>query len=85
MHLQNYRSMPHVFLMFEMHPSTKTCYTEMIRFVKEVTSGKDIDTRMEIVNGKGEIETTVDLTNYPIDVSKTQVIQLRSLGLTVAR
>ena len=44
--------------MFEMHPSTKTCYTEMIRFVKEVTSGKDIDTRMEIVNGKGEIETT---------------------------
>jgi hypothetical protein len=44
-----------------------------------VTSGKGIDTRMEIVNGKGEIETTtVDLTSYPIDVSKTQVIAPKS-------
>jgi len=60
--IQNYMSMPHVFMIFEKHPSTATCYQEMAKFVKAVTSGQDIETRMEKINGKGIIES------HPVDM-----------------
>ena len=72
--LQNYRSMPHVFVMFEQHPSTRTCYAEMSKFVKDVVDGKKISTKMEIVNGRGVIEEkTADLVTYPLELSKSMV------------
>jgi hypothetical protein len=75
-HLQNYRSMPHVFIIFP-HPSTQTCYSEMAKFIKGVTNGNEVRTRMEIVNGRGKIEEkVVDLLSYPIEQSKPQVVSL---------
>jgi hypothetical protein len=72
-HLQNFRSMPHVFVIFP-HPSTQTCYSEMARFIVDVTSGKEIETKMEIVDGKGEVEEkAMDLASYPIELPKPQV------------
>ena len=73
-HFQNYLSMPHVFVIFEKHPSTERCYMELGNFTKAVTSGKDIETSMEIINGKGEIEGPLNIENYPITFSKSEVI-----------
>ena len=74
MFVQNYKSMPHVFLVFESHPSTKTCYEQVAKFVLDVISGKEIPTRMEIVNGQGIIEEeTVDLVNYPLEMHEKEV------------
>jgi hypothetical protein len=53
---QNYLYMPHVFMCFPKHPSTETCYKQITKFIKEVTSGGEIENRMEVVNGKGIIE-----------------------------
>jgi hypothetical protein len=73
-HFQNYLSMPHVFVIFEKHPSTERCYRELGKFTKAVTSGKDIETSMEVVNGKGEIEGPLNIGNFPITFSKYEVI-----------
>ena len=75
MFVQNYKSMPHVFILFDSHPSTRTCYEEIARFVLDVIGGKKITTRMEIVNGRGMIESekTVDLMTYPFEMQEKEV------------
>ena len=74
MHLQKYRSMPHVFVIFENHPSTETCYNELGKFTKSVTTGREMKSRLEVVNGKGIIEDQpLNPENYPISVSKAEV------------
>ena len=79
-HLQNYRSMPHVFVIFEKHPSTETCYNELGKFAKAVTSGQEIKSKLEVVNGKGVIEPQpLNLENYPISFSKAEVTDLLTL------
>jgi hypothetical protein len=73
-HLQNYLGMPHVFLIFEKHPSTVKCYEEMAKFIKKVAKGDKVESRMDVVNGKGVIEVQpIDLERYSIDFSKAQV------------
>ena len=75
MFVQKYQSMPHVFLLFESHPSTKTCYEQIAKFAVDVTDGKGIETRMEIVDGRGVIEgATVELTTYQIKMDEMMVI-----------
>jgi hypothetical protein len=69
--LQKYLSMPHVFMIFEKHPSTATCYQEMAKFVKAATSGQNIETKMEIINGKGMLEKHLNFE--PPTLSKSQV------------
>ena len=72
--VQKYQSMPHVFLLFESHPSTKTCYEQIAKFAMDVIQGKEIETRMEIVDGRGVIEEeTLDLTTYPIEMDEMMV------------
>jgi hypothetical protein len=72
--LQNYKSMPHVFQIFSRHPSTKTCFNEYGKFISNVTSGKAIETRFEMVNGKGVIEEEpLDLSQYQVSFSKEEV------------
>lgn len=67
--------MPHVFLLFENHPCTKRAYSELAKFIKDVTSGKTIESRMEVVNGKGiREEQPLDLERFPIMFSKSQVL-----------
>jgi hypothetical protein len=67
--------MPHVFLLFESHPSTKTCYEQIAKFAVDVIEGKGIETRMEIVDGRGVIEgATVELTTYQIKMDEMMVI-----------
>lgn len=74
MRLQNYLAMPHVFQMFQKHPSTWTCFREYGKFIKDVTSGKPIETEMQIVNGKGIIEDTpLKFESYKISFSKEEV------------
>jgi hypothetical protein len=74
-HFQNYLSMPHVFVIFEKHPSTETCYRELGKFAMAVTTGQNLETRMEIVNGKGKIEQQpLNLQDYPISFSKSEVM-----------
>lgn len=69
--LQNYLAMPHVFQVFEKHPSARTSFREFTNFVQEVTSGKIIDTQMNAVNGKGIFEDEpLDLDQYPITFTK---------------
>ena len=75
-HLQKYQSMPHVFVIFEKHPSTETCYRSLATFTKAVTAGQNVETRLEIVNGKGIIQGPIDLEKYPIEVSKLQVARV---------
>jgi hypothetical protein len=67
--------MPHVFLLFDSHPSTRTCYEQIARFVLDVIGGEKVATRMEIVNGRGVIESekTVDLVKYPIELQEKEV------------
>jgi len=73
--VQKYQSMPHVFLLFESHPSTKTCYEQIAKFAVDVIEGKGIETRMEIVDGRGVIEgATVELTTYQIKMDEMMVI-----------
>ncbi len=75
MFVQKYQSMPHVFLLFESHPSTKTCYEQIAKFAVDVIEGKGIETRMEIVDGRGVIEgATVELTTYQIKMDEMMVI-----------
>lgn len=77
MFIQNYKSMPHVFLLFEAHPSTKTCYEQITRFVLAVIGDKEIATRMEIVNGLGRVEEeTVDLVGYTVEMEEMDVCTL---------
>jgi hypothetical protein len=76
--VQNYKSMPHVFLLFDSHPSTRTCYEQIAKFVLDVIGhgGKTITTRMEIINGRGIIESekTVDqMTYYPFEMEEKEV------------
>jgi hypothetical protein len=72
--LQNYLAMPHVFQIFHTHPSTQTSFQQYGRFIKEVTSGKSIQTQMQIVNGKGILEDhQLDLKQYPISFTKEEV------------
>jgi hypothetical protein len=73
--------MPHAFVMFEKHPSTETCYKELAKFAKDVTSGRNVETRMEIVNGKGVIQDQpLDVETYPIAISKPEVWTFLGLG-----
>ncbi len=62
--MQNYIAMPHVFQIFQKHPSTNTSFREYAKFITDVTGAKTIETRMNIVNGKGIIE------EYPLDLDK---------------
>jgi acetyl esterase/lipase len=72
--LQNYIAMPHVFQIFQKHPSTHTSFREYAKFITEVTSGKPIESQMSIVNGKGVIEEQpLNLEQYPTSYSKKEV------------
>jgi hypothetical protein len=75
--VQKYQSMPHVFLLFDTHPSTKTCYEQIAKFAMDVIAGKKIETRMEIIDGRGAIEeATVDLTSYLTNRDETTVLEV---------
>ena len=75
--LQNYLAMPHVFQMFQKHPSTKTSFREYAKFITEVTNGKPIKTEAQIVNGKGIIEDApLSFESYQISFTKDEVLQL---------
>jgi len=66
--------MPHVFQIFRNHPATNACFNEYAKFIKNVTSGKELETRFEMVNGKGIVEENpVDLGNYTISLTKEEV------------
>src|SRR5579859_6427601 len=72
--LQNYKSMPHVFQIFQKHPSTETCFREYSRFIKDVTSEKGIETEMRYVNGRGRIEESeLDLEKFNVGFTKEEV------------
>ena len=72
--LQNYIAMPHVFQIFQKHPSTHTSFREYAKFITDVTSGKTIETQMNIVNGKGVIEEyPLDLEQYPTAYTREEV------------
>jgi hypothetical protein len=77
--LQSYLSMPHVFVVFDKHPSTQACYREMAQFVMEVTSGHTIETKMQVVNGKGEISEMHMNLREPV-FSKSEVSFLPFVG-----
>lgn len=81
-HLQCYLSMPHAFVLFEKHPCTIKCYEELAKFVEKIITGKKIDSRMEIVNGKGVIAGALDLEKYPVAFSKSEVNLLPNTYLT---
>ncbi len=69
--------MPHVFVIFEKHPSTETCYNELGKFAKSVTTGQEMKSKLEVVNGKGMIEAQpLNPENYPISLSKAEVNSL---------
>lgn len=73
-HLQNYKSMPHVFQIFQHHAATKTCFQEYAKFIKDVTSGQGIESRFEMVDGKGKIqEEPLDLNQYEISFTRAEV------------
>jgi hypothetical protein len=77
--LQNYKSMPHVFQIFQKHPSTETCFREYARFIKDVTDtgGNGIETELRYVNGKGQVEeTALDLEKYNVGFTKEEVCSL---------
>jgi hypothetical protein len=66
--------MPHVFQIFQKHPSTETCFREYARFIKDVTSGKGIETEMRYVDGKGGIEESeLDLEKFGVGFTKEEV------------
>ena len=72
--LQNYIAMPHVFQIFQKHPSTHASFREYAKFIKEVTSGKAIESEMRIVSGKGVIEEQpLNFGQYPTSYTKEQV------------
>ena len=72
--LQNYIGMPHVFQVFQKHPSTHASFREYAKFITEVTSGKPIETQMSFVNGKGVIEErSLNLEEYPTSYTKDEV------------
>jgi len=71
--LQSYLSMPHAFVLFENHPCTIKCYEELAKFIENVTTGKKIDSCLEIVSGKGVIVGPLDVEKYPVAFSKSQV------------
>jgi len=72
--LQNYLAMPHVFQMFQKHPSTRTCFREYGKFIRDVTSGKAIETEMQIVNGRGIMEDTpLKIESYHISFTEEEV------------
>jgi len=72
--LQSYLAMPHIFPMFQKHPSTKTCFRQYAKFIREVTSGESIETEMQIVNGKGIIEAApLEFESYQISFTKEEV------------
>jgi hypothetical protein len=49
----------------------------MVRFIKDVTNGREVRTGMEIVDGRGKIEEkVVDLLSDSIELSKPQVASL---------
>ena len=68
--------MPHVFLMFESHPSAKTCYREAVEFINKVTMGQTLNTRMMLINGRGNVKGNLDLKEYPVYYSKEEVFPL---------
>ena len=71
--------MPHVFLQFKSHPSTKACFEEYAKFILDVTSGKSIETRFEMVDGKGVIEAEpLNTENYSIPYTKEEVCPVES-------
>jgi hypothetical protein len=72
--LQNYMSMPHVFQMFRTHPSVNTSFKEFARFIKDVTSGKQVQTQISFVNGNGVADKDpLDLEKYSVTYPKAEV------------
>jgi hypothetical protein len=71
-HLQNYKSMPHVFIVFERLPSAEMGYSTTSVFVRKVTRGEQLDTTLEVVHGKF-VEGVLDPGNYPIQFTKEEV------------
>jgi hypothetical protein len=82
-HLQNYKSMPHVFILFEKLKATATAYETTTTFVGEVSSGKAMETKLEVVNGKGVVEGRLDSGKYPIQVTKEEVSFPRKVSAEV--
>lgn len=71
-HLQHYKSMPHVFVIFENHPSTETCYKSLANFANAVVKGEKMETKLEKVDGKGIACGPLDPKGFP-GYSKTEV------------
>ena len=77
--------MPHVFLLFESHPSSKTCYSELAKFITAVSTGQKLETRMEVVNGKGIIEPQpLELEKFPTTYTKEEVLSKLIFCLMIA-
>ena len=70
-HLQYYKSMPHVIVILERHPSTETCYQSLAAFANDVVAGK-VETKMERVDGRGVISGPFDPKGFP-EYNKSEV------------
>jgi hypothetical protein len=71
-HLQNYKSMPHVFIVFERLAAAEMGYSTTSVFVRKVTRGEHLETTLEVVRGK-YVEGVLDPGNYPIQFTKEEV------------
>jgi len=75
--LQVYESMPHVFLLFEGHPCSRTAFNEIAKFIRMATSQKRMDTQFQFVQGNGIIqETPLKLDVFPTTYSKSEVVPI---------
>ena len=75
MRLQVYKSMPHVFFLFEEHPCSKTGYSELAKFINAATSDKCMETQLQLVNAKGVVtESPLRSEDYPVSYTKTEVL-----------
>ena len=76
MQLQVYESMPHVFLLFEEHPCSITCFKEISRFIHAATGGEIMETRLQFVNGKGVVqERPLPVESFPTTYTKMEVVR----------
>lgn len=79
-HLQNYKSMPHVFIAFERLPAAEMGYSTTSVFVRKVTTGEQLGTTLEVVRGK-HVQGVLDPGNYPIQFTKEEVCTCWGGGL----
>ena len=70
--------MPHVFTLLERLPSTITAYDTATEFVKSVTLGAEMETKLEVVNRNGVVEGRLNPENYPIQFTKEVVNSILS-------